>query len=156
MHSRLQFHKSKIGIIITLVIVMLLSLSACTFKSEKVEDKILNELALPLKEFTEKYLYENIPAPTTADVYVLTNAEDEKYQHYSFTFENFTLQEAKDYIVLLESSIVKNQDVYEINCDNDYPILNYLGWTDDGNSISLSQCNNSGGVTINIKNISNN
>ncbi len=156
MDSRLQFHKSKTGISITLVVVMLLSLSACTFNLEPVGNKSLSELTLPLKEFSEKYLYENIPTPITADVYVLTTTTDKNYQHYSFTFENFTLQEAKDYIVELENSIIKKQEAYEINYDNDYPILNYLGWTDDGNSISLSQCNNSGGITINIKNSSNN
>ena len=156
MDSRLQFHKSKTGISITLVIVMLLSLSACTFNSEPASDKSLTEPILPLEVFSEEYLYANIPTPMTADVYVLTTTTDKKYQHYSFTFENFTLQEAKDYIVELENSIIKKREVYEINYDNDYPILNYLGWTDDGNSISLSQCNNSGGITINIKNSSNN
>ena len=159
MDSILQFHKSKTIIIIitiALAIVMLLSQSVSTFKVEIAEGEGITELTLPLKKFTGKYLYANIPTPVTADVYVLTITEDEKYKHYSFVFENFTLQEAKDYIVALENNIIKAKDIYEINYDNDYPIFNYLGWIDDRNSITLSQCNTSGGITINIKNISNN
>lgn len=54
-------------------------------------------------------------------------------------------------IALLEKSVVEKREVYDLYTEGDYPMLNYFGWLKDGDAISLSQCNTSGGITINVK-----
>ncbi len=132
-----------------ILILLIVTLSACSANSD-LQNSSFGEPSLPLEEYKEKFLCKNIPTPTAADVFILTQSEDRQYMHYSFSFENFTLDEAKDYIALLEKSVVKNTEKYEVYTENDFPILNYVGKCDDI-TLSLSQCNTDGGITVNVK-----
>lgn len=132
--------------------VLVFSLTACSDESKGSENiSIMQEPSLPLEIHDDEFLYGNIPAPTNADVFILATSADEKYYHYSFSFDNFTLKEAEDYIDLLEESLIEKCEFHDVYTENDYPILNYFGWLKDGNAVSLSQCNTSGGITINVK-----
>ena len=153
MDLRLRFRKTRGYVNAVLFIVLIVSislLSACSDGSTEKGNSNITEPSLPLQAYTGAFLYDNIPAPTTADVYVLTNITDEQYEIYSFTFENFTLQEAKDYIEILKSSVIEKQEKYDVYTENDYPILNYFGWLNNGNAVSISQCDNVGGITISV------
>lgn len=87
-----------------------------------------------------------------ADVYVFMNSEDERYYHYSFHFDNFTIEEAKDYVELLEETVIQKKLAYDIyNEDGDFPTLNYFGWAEDRTSISFAQGNKRGGMSINVE-----
>lgn len=154
MDFRLRFRKSKRhrnAILFIVLIVSISLLSACSDKSMDEGNLHITEPSLPLQAYTGAFLYDDIPSPTTADVYVLTNNADEQYEIYSFTFENFTLQEAKDYIEILKSSVIEKQEMYDVYTENDYPILNYFGWLDNGKAVTLSQCGNKGGITISVE-----
>ena len=153
MDLRLRFRKTRGYVNAVLFIVLIVSislLSACSDGSTEKGNSNITEPSLPLQAYTGAFLYDNIPAPTTADVYVLTNITDDQYEIYSFTFENFTLQEAKDYIEILKSSVIEKQEKYDIYTENDYPILNYFGWLNNGNAVSISQCDNGGGIMISV------
>ena len=153
MDLRLRFRKTRGYVNAVLFIVLIVSislLSACSDGSTEKENSNITEPSLPLQAYTGAFLYDNIPAPTTADVYVLTNITDGQHEIYSFTLENFTLQEAKDYIEILKSSVIEKQEKYDVYTENDYPILNYFGWLNNGNAVSISQCDNGGGITISV------
>ena len=133
------------------LIAFIFLLSACSVTPKKEENLSAQEPSLPLEAYNGKFLYGDIPTPIGADVFIFANSADEEFNHYSFSFENFTLQEAKDYIALLEESVVEKREAYDVYTENDYPILNYFGWLKDGSAITLSQCNTSGGIMINVK-----
>lgn len=139
--------------ILSALFVSVILLSACSAesKSKDTESLRVQQPALPLEAHDGAFLYGDIPAPTGADVFVLANSTDEEFDHYSFSLENFTLQEAKDYIARLEESVVTKRESYDVYTENDYPMLNYFGWLKDGSAITLSQCNTSGGIMINVK-----
>ena len=110
MDLRLRFRKTRGYVNAVLFIVLIVSislLSACSDGSTEKENPNITEPSLPLQAYTGAFLYDNIPAPTTADVYVLTNITDDQHEIYSFTLENFTLQEAKDYIEILKGSVIE-------------------------------------------------
>lgn len=147
-------HKSTVkpgAAILLALFAFVIFLSACSAESKDEESLRVQEPSLPLEAYNGEFLHGDIPAPTGADVFILANSTDEEFDHYSFTFENFTLQEAKDYITLLEESVVEKREVYDVYTENDYPMLNYFGWLKDGSAITLSQCDTSGGITINAK-----
>ena len=153
MDLRLRFRKTRGYVNAVLFIVLIVSislLSACSDGSTEKGNSNITEPSLPLQAYTGAFLYDNIPAPTTADVYVLTNITDDQHEIYSFTLENFTLQEAKDYIEILKSSVIEKQEKYDVYTENDYPILNYFGWLNNGNAVSISQCDNGGGIAISV------
>ena len=104
----------------------------------------------PLEMWKEEYLFGDIPAPKSAQVYVLTEGFSDDWKIYSFSFENFTLEEAREYISVLESDHVKREQ-YDEYYGNEIPMLNYLGYINDGLAVTLSQCGDSGGMTINVK-----
>lgn len=111
---------------------------------------LLKAPQLPLEVWKEEYLFENIPAPENADVYVLTESDSDGWKIYSFSFENFTLEEARKYISVLESDNVKREE-YDEYYENEIPMLNYMGYVNDGLAVTLSQCGESGGMTINVR-----
>ena len=153
MDLRLRFRKTRGYVNAVLFIVLIVSislLSACSDGSTEKGNSNITEPSLPLQAYTGAFLYDNIPAPTTADVYLLTNITDDQYEIYSFTLENFTLQEAKDYIEILKGSVIEKQEKYDVYTENDYPILNYFGWLNNGNAVSISQCDNGGGIAISV------
>ena len=153
MDLRLRFRKSKgyrNAVLFIVLIVSISLLSACSDGSTEKGNSNITEPSLPLQAYTGAFLYDNIPAPTTADVYVLTNITDDQHEIYSFTLENFTLQEAKDYIEILKGSVIEKQEKYDVYTENDYPILNYFGWLNNGNAVSISQCDNGGGIAISV------
>lgn len=131
------------------LIALLLLFTQCTLNQE--ESETIPMPSLPLAVFEGEFLYGNIPKPTEADVYVFMNSEDEKYNHYSFTFENFTLQDAQEYIEILEKTVIQERVAYDIYEKNNFKTLNYFAWLEDGNAISLSQLDSSGGIVINVK-----
>lgn len=139
--------KNKIYKIAVLLSAALL-LSGC---SDKSENQSATEISLPLTLYEEEFLYKDIPSPTAADVFILPNSADDEYEHYSFTFENFTLDEAKSYIALLEDTVVDNREMYDVYTKNDFPILNYVGRLNNDSAISLSQSGTGGAITINVK-----
>lgn len=126
-------------------------MSACSTKPKDKGSVEVQEPTIPLQAYNGEFLYGDIPAPIGVDVFIFSNSADEEYNHYSFSFENFTLQNAKEYIALLEESVVEKREAYDVYTENDYPILNYFGWLKDGSAITLSQCNTSGGIMINVK-----
>lgn len=105
--------------------------------------------SLPLKSYESEFLYENIPVPEGADVFVLNEFEDDKNHNYFFSLENFDMQEAKDYVKTLENSLI-TREMYDEYDKNDYPMLNYVGHTKDGVKIMLTQCDTIGGIEIHI------
>lgn len=130
------------------LIFTLLMLSGC---SETDAGKAgLQAPSLPLERYTEAEFPLGIPVPENADVFTLTESADENYRRCSYTFENFTNYEAKEYIALLEETVVTERVMYEIDSENDYPMINYFAYT-DGGALSFSHCKDSGGITINIK-----
>lgn len=151
MDLKLRSCKCKNVKLLFVLLITIVTLSACSDKSMDEGNLHIPEPSLPLQAYTGAFLYDDIPAPTTADVYVLTNNADEQYEIYSFTFENFTLQEAKDYIEILKSTVIEKQEVYDVYTENDFPILNYFGWLNNGSGITLSQCGNKGGITISVE-----
>lgn len=151
MDLKLRSRKYKNAKLLFGLLIAIVLLSACSDKS--VDEKNLNitEPSLPLQAYKGEFLYDDIPVPTTADIYVLANSTDEQYEIYSFTFENFTLQEAKDYIEILKSTVIEKQEVYDVYTENDFPILNYFGWLNNGSAVTVSQCGNKGGITISVE-----
>lgn len=130
------------------LIFTLLMLSGC---SETDAGKAgLQAPSLPLKEYTVSAFQGGVPVPDGAEIYELTQGSTKEYEHYAYTFENFTLEEAKEYIALLEETVVTERVMYEIDSSNDYPVLSYFSHF-DGGSVSLSQSGDSGGITVNIK-----
>lgn len=115
-----------------------------------VDSNLLQAPELPLKKWTEEYLFEDIPAPKNTQVYELSNGTAYGWDYYGYKFENFTLEQAREYISLLESAGV-SVEVYDEYYKNDYPILNYLGYTEDGVQVTVTQCHNSGSCGINIR-----
>lgn len=121
------------------------------YNEETTENSnLLKAPQLPLEVWKEEYLFENIPAPENADVYVLTESDSDGWKIYSFSFENFTLEEARKYISVLESDNVKREE-YDEYYENEIPMLNYMGYVNDGLAVTLSQCGESGGMTINVR-----
>lgn len=134
------------------LIAVVLLFTQCTVNQEEEESETIPIPSLPLAKFEGEFLYGNIPKPTEADVYVFMNSEDERYNHYSFQFDNFTIEEAKDYVKLLEETVIQRRLAYDIyNEDGDFPTLNYFGWVDDKTSISFAQGNKRGGMSINVE-----
>lgn len=119
-------------------------------ESNTTEPISLEAPEMPLELWKEEYLYEGIPAPENAGVYVLTESFSEGWRIYSFSFENFTLEEAREYIDVLESLKVKREHFDEYY-ENEIPILNYTGYVTDDLAVTLSQCGESGGMTVNVK-----
>lgn len=152
---QLQYHKFNIIIAfkLTFVLIALVFLfSGCTVNQEEDEIETIPIPSLPLAAFEGEFLYGNIPKPTEADVYVFMNSEDEKYYHYSFQFDNFTIEEAKDYVELLEETVIQKRLAYDIyKEDSEFPTLNYFGWVDAKTSISFAQGNKRGGMSINVE-----
>ena len=121
------------------------------YNEEATENvNLLKAPQLPFEVWKEEYLFENIPAPENADVYVLTESDSDGWKIYSFSFENFTLEEARKYISVLESDNVKREE-YDEYYENEIPMLNYMGYVNDGLAVTLSQCGESGGMTINVR-----
>ncbi len=136
--------------LIILCVILSFALSACA-NTPGVETQVFQKPTEELVPYTGAYLHSEIPAPTDADVFVFTEGEDREYFHYAFTFENFTLAEAEQYVLLLEKNLACRRKLYEIYTKNDFPMFNYIGELDGGVSISLSQCNTSGGILINVE-----
>lgn len=132
------------------LIALLLLFTQCTLNQEE-ESETIPMPSLPLAVFEGEFLYGNIPKPTEADIYVFMNSEDERYYHYSYQFDNFTIEEAKDYVALLEETVIQERVAYDIYEKNNFKTLNYFAWLEDGNAISLSQLDSSGGIVINVK-----
>lgn len=133
------------------LIALLLLFTQCTLNQEE-ESETIPMPSLPLAVFEGEFLYGNIPKPTEADIYVFMNSEDERYYHYSYQFDNFTIEEAKDYVALLEETVIQKRLAYDIyNEDGDFPSLNYFGWVDAKTSISFAQGNKRGGMSINVE-----
>ncbi len=136
------------ALLCTLIALLLL----CTVNQEEEESETIPIPSLPLAAFEGEFLYGNIPKPTEADVYIFMNSEDERYYHYSYQFDNFTIEEAKDYVELLEETVIQKRLAYDIyNEDGDFPTLNYFGWGNDKTSISFVQGNKRGGMSINVE-----
>lgn len=149
-----QYHNISVKSYFTLIFALFVFaffLSACSTKPKDKGSVDLQEPQVPLKAYSGEFLHGDIPAPIGADVFIFANSADEEYDHYSFSFENFTLQDAKDYIALLEESVVVKREAYDVYTEADYPMLNYFGWLKDGSAVTLSQCNTSGGIMINVK-----
>lgn len=156
MNTDLKFlsrnRKFKAAALLCTLIALLLLFTQCTINQEEEESETIPIPSLPLATFEGEFLYGNIPKPTEADVYVFMNSEDERYYHYSFQFDNFTIEEAKDYVELLEETVIQKRLAYDIyNEDGDFPTLNYFGWVDDKTSISFAQGNKRGGMSINVE-----
>lgn len=130
------------------LIFTLLMLSGCS--ETDAGEFGLQAPSLPLKEYTVSAFQGGVPVPDGAEIYELTQDSTKEYEHYAYTFENFTLEEAKEYIALLEETVVTERVMYEIDSENDYPMINYFAYT-DGGALSFSHCKDSGGITINIK-----
>lgn len=130
------------------LIFTLLMLSGCS--ETDAGEFGLQAPSLPLKEYTVSAFQGGVPVPDGAEIYELTQGSTKEYEHYAYTFENFTLEEAKEYIALLEETVVTERVMYEIDSENDYPMINYFAYT-DGGALSFSHCKDSGGITINIK-----
>lgn len=150
-----NFSKIKIilsVIVFTLTVTMFTGCSGAQGYNEETTENsnLLKAPQLPLKVWKEEYLFENIPAPENADVYVLTESDSDGWKIYAFSFENFTLEEARKYISVLESDNVKREQ-YDEYYGNEIPILNYLGYVNDNLAVTLSQCGDSGGMTINVR-----
>lgn len=150
-----NFSKIKIilsVIVFTLTITMFTGCSGAQGYNEGTTENsnLLKAPQLPLEVWKEEYLFENIPAPENADVYVLTESDSDGWKIYSFSFENFTLEEARKYISVLESDNVKREE-YDEYYENEIPMLNYMGYVNDGLAVTLSQCGESGGMTINVR-----
>lgn len=144
--------KFKAVVLVCALIALVLLFTQCTVNQEEEESETIPIPSLPLATFEGEFLYGNIPKPTEADVYVFMNSEDERYYHYSFHFDNFTIEEAKDYVELLEETVIQKRLAYDIyNEDGDFPTLNYFGWVDDKTSISFAQGNKRGGMSINVE-----
>lgn len=142
----------KSAALVCIFIALLFFFSQCTVNQEEEESETIPIPSLPLAKFEGEFLYGNIPKPTEADVYVFMNSEDERYYHYSYQFDNFTIEEAKDYVALLEETVIQKRLAYDIyNEDGDFPSLNYFGWVDDKTSISFAQGNKRGGMSINVE-----
>lgn len=150
-----NFSKIKIilsVIVFTLTITMFTGCSGAQGYNEGTTENsnLLKAPQLPFEVWKEEYLFENIPAPENADVYVLTESDSDGWKIYSFSFENFTLEEARKYISVLESDNVKREE-YDEYYENEIPMLNYMGYVNDGLAVTLSQCGESGGMTINVR-----
>lgn len=147
-----DFSKSKIFLTVIVFILSVSIFSGCSF-NEKNQDETtvsVNAPEIPLKPWNDEYLYEDIPAPENADVYVLTQSYYDSWKIYSFSFENFTMEEAKEYISSLESSFVTREH-YDEYYKNEIPMLNYMGYVNDDLAVTISQCGESGGMTVNVK-----
>lgn len=144
--------KFKAAALLYMLIALLLLFTQCTVNQEEEESETIPIPSLPLAAFEGEFLYGNIPKPTEAYVYIFMNSEDERYYHYSYQFDNFTIEEAKDYVALLEETVIQTRLAYDIyNEDGDFPTLNYFGWVDDKTSISFAQGNKRGGMSINVE-----
>lgn len=147
-----DFSKSKIILTVIIFAVTICIFAGCSF-NEKPQDETtvsINAPEIPLKPWNDEYLYENIPSSKNADVYVLTESYSDGWKICSFSFENFTMEEAKEYISLLESSLVTREH-YDEYYKNEIPMLNYMGYVNDDLAVTISQCGESGGMTVNIK-----
>lgn len=147
-----NFSKSKIFLTVIVFVLSVSIFSGCSFNEKNQEETTVsvNAPEIPLKPWNDEYLYENIPAPQNADVYVLTESYYDSWKIYSFSFENFTMEEAKEYISLLESSLVTREH-YDEYYKNEIPMLNYMGYVNDDLAVTVSQCGESGGMTVNVK-----
>lgn len=156
MNSRfMKFSKIRIIFAVIALILTVSVFAGCSgnqgYNEEATEDvNLLKYPQSPLKMWKNEYLFENIPAPENADVYVLAESQSDEWKIYAFSFENFTLEEAREYISVLESDNVKREQ-YDEYYGNEIPILNYLGYVNDGLAVTLSQCGDSGGMTINVR-----
>lgn len=150
--NRFDFSKSKIFLTVIIFAVTICIFAGCSFNEKNQEETTVsvNAPEIPLKPWNDEYLYEDIPAPKNADVYVLTQSYYDSWKIYSFSFENFTMEEAKEYISLLESSIVTREH-YDEYYKNEIPMLNYMGYVNDSLAVTISQCGESGGMTVNVK-----
>lgn len=150
--NHFDFSKSKIFLTVIIFAVTICIFAGCSFNEKPQEETTVSANApeIPLKPWNDENLYENIPAPQNADVYVLTQSYYDSWKIYSFSFENFTMEEAKDYISLLESSLVTREH-YDEYYKNEIPMLNYMGYVNDDLAVTISQCGESGGMTVNVK-----
>lgn len=150
--NHFDFSKSKIFLTVIVFVLSVSIFSGCSFneKNQGETTVSVNAPEIPLKPWNDENLYENIPAPKNADVYVLTESYYDSWKIYSFSFENFTMEEAKEYISLLESSIVTREH-YDEYYKNEIPMLNYMGYVNDDLAVTISQCGESGGMTVNVK-----
>lgn len=150
--NHFDFSKSKIFLTVIVFVLSISIFSGCSFNEKNQEETTVSANApeIPLKPWNDEYLYEDIPAPENADVYVLTQSYYDSWKIYSFSFENFTMEEAKEYISSLESSIVTREH-YDEYYENEIPMLNYMGYVNDDLAVTISQCGESGGMTVNVK-----
>ena len=136
------------------LIAAVIALSGCVkgenVKGDASNTDALESVRLPLELWQEEYLYEDIPAPESAQVYFLTKGNSDGWTIYSYSFEEFTFEEAEEYISHLESSLVKREH-YDKYYGNDIPMINYLGYVGDGLAVTISQSGESGGMTISVK-----
>lgn len=150
--NRFDLFKSKIFLTAIIFAVTICVFAGCSF-NEKPQDEITVSVQapeLPLKPWNNEYLYEDIPAPKNSDVYVLAESHSDGWKIYAFSFENFTLEQAREYISILESDNVKREQ-YDEYYENEIPMLNYMGYVNDSLAVTLSQCGESGGMTVNVK-----
>lgn len=155
-HKLINFSKRKIILTVIALALTVSIFAGCSGQENYKEENTANSNSLQtpelsLKLWEEEYLYGEIPAPKTADVYLLSTGTSGEWNVRSFTFKNFSMDEAKEYISILESSLVIREH-YDEYYENDYPILNYIGYVNDSLAITLSQCGTQGGVTVNFKN----
>lgn len=150
--NHFYFWKSKIFLTVIIFVLSVSIFTGCSF-NEKPQDEITVSVQapeMPLKPWNNEYLFENIPAPQNSDVYVLAESYSDGWKIYSFSFENFTLEEAREYISSLEASLVTRKH-YDEYYENEIPMLNYMGYVNDSLAVTLSQCGESGGMTLNVK-----
>lgn len=150
--NRFDLFKSKIFLTVIIFVLSVSIFTGCSF-NEKPQDEITVSVQapeMPLKPWNNEYLFENIPAPENTHVYEFSNGTAYGWDYYGYKFENFTLEQAREYISLLESAGVSVK-VYDEYYKNDYPIFNYLGYTEDGVQVTVTQCHTSGICGINIR-----
>lgn len=149
-----SFSKIKILSAAAVLIAAAIPLSGCVkgenAKVDPSNTDVLESVRLPLELWQEEYLYEAIPAPENAQVYFLTKGNSDGWTIYSYSFEDFTFEEAEEYISQLESSLVKRER-YDKYYGNDIPMINYLGYADDSLAVTISQSGEKGGMTISVK-----
>lgn len=128
-------------------------LSGCSFLDSKNEntditqniDEIFKDnngdFDWTINKFTSKF-----PEPQTGKISQYLINSDKNY--CSLIIENFSLENTKSYIELLNEYNVSSEK-YQIYDDSNYPILNYLGKLDNYN-ISISQSDNSATVVVSV------
>ena len=122
--------------------VTLLILVGCTYSTEDSTSTLSTDTASSLSEI--------VSIPTTGEFKSFVTSESGDYILHSFTSENFSLEDTKEYIDLLESSGISRIHYSQYN-ENDSPILIYFGEAKNHISITISQSNLSAIIAIHKK-----